>query len=148
MSASYTKSAVHLDIPGITSSPYVRIELAQSNIHCYHAGIMAWDWKSRIKWCYSCTAPAKWKQLPYFCLGLQLSCRLGAVHLMNTPQRFAINPAVPWTPVLVLVALLTDLQTAMWHRLFCQARVFFNNMTDHTCSLSNRLTSVLASPAG
>lgn len=94
MSASYTKSTVHLHIPNITSSPYIWIELAQPNIHCYHASIMAWDWKCRIKWCSSCTAPAKWKWLPYFCPGLGLSCRLGVDHLMNTPQPFTILPAM------------------------------------------------------
>lgn len=95
MSASCTKSTIHLCISDITLPPCIWIDLAQSNIHCYHARIMAWDWKGRIKWCSGHAAPAKWERLPYFCPGLQLSCRLGVDHLMST-----VLPAVPCTPVL------------------------------------------------
>lgn len=121
-------------IPDITLSPYIWIELAQSNIHCYHARVMAWDWKSRIKWCSSCTAAAKWKRLPYFCPGGYSS----AVVWQSIASWTLPNPSL--SPLLLvqgalarhLLTLTQTIQTARWHRLFCQAGVFFNNLPDHT----------------
>lgn len=60
---------------------------------------MVWDWKSAIKWCSGCIAPAKWKRLPYFCPGLVLSCRLRVDHLIYSPQPCTTMPCTAvWGP--------------------------------------------------
>lgn len=67
--------------------PCTWTELAQSDGHCDCASKIVQDWKSRVKWCSGCTAPAKWKRLPYFCPGLVLSCCLRC-----PPCRGTANP--------------------------------------------------------
>lgn len=80
-------------MPDIIQLPYTWIQFALSNLHCFHASIMIWDWMSRVKRWFDCLAPADWKQLPYFCPGLVLSCRLWVDHLIKTPKPSAALPA-------------------------------------------------------
>lgn len=95
---------------------------------------MAWDWKSRIKWCSSCTAPAQWKQLPYFCLGLLLSCCLAVDHLMSAPSRASL-PLVHAAVARHLLVLSQTVQTARWHRALSQASIFNTLLVTCRCRM-------------